>query len=137
MYKSQTPVSIGDRIISVISYVTAGWVGLIYMVILYFVGKPASLFLRYNIFQSIFISFFYFLFSYIFEFIFKNIVSHIPFINALVSWISFLFNMPLIFEYSAWQTIVNGLVIYMSIMALMGKFPRVYWVSRIIDKSVR
>lgn len=136
MYKSQTPVSIGDRIISVISYVTAGWVGLIYMVILYFVGKPASLFLRYNIFQSIFISFFYFLLCMIFGFI-SNILLQIPLINALVSWFILLFNRPVIFEYSAIQSFVMGLFIYMTVMALMGKIPRVYWVSRIIDKSVR
>lgn len=136
MYKSQTPVSIGDRIISVISYVTAGWVGLIYMVILYFVGKPASLFLRYNIFQSIFISFFYFLLCMIFGFI-SNILLQIPLINALVSWFILLFNRPIIFEYSAIQALVTGLFIYMSVVALLGKMPRVYWVSRIIDKSVR
>lgn len=136
MYKSKTPVSIGDRIISVISYVTAGWVGLIYMVILYFMNKSASLFLRYNIFQSIFISFFYFLLCMIFGFI-SNILLQIPLINALVSWFILLFNRPVIFEYSAIQSFVMGLFIYMSVMALMGKFPRVYWVSRIIDKSVR
>lgn len=136
MYKSQTPVSIGDRIISVISYVTAGWVGLIYMVILYFVGKPTSLFLRYNIFQSIFISFFYFLLCMIFGFI-SNILLQIPLINALVSWFILLFNRPVIFEYSAIQSFVMGLFIYMTVMALMGKMPRVYWVSKIIDKSVR
>lgn len=136
MYKSQTPVSIGDRIISVISYVTAGWVGLIYMVILYFVKKPASLFLRYNIFQSIFISFFYFLLCMIFGFI-SNILLQIPLINALVSWFILLFNRPVIFEYSAIQAFVMGLFIYMSVVALLGKMPRVYWVSRIIDKSVR
>lgn len=136
MYKSQTPVSIGDRIISVISYVTAGWVGLIYMVILYFVRKPASLFLRYNIFQSIFISFFYFLLCMIFGFI-SNILLQIPLINALVSWFILLFNRPVIFEYSAIQAFVMGLFIYMTVMALMGKMPRVYWVSKIIDKSVR
>lgn len=136
MYKSQTPVSIGDRIISVISYVTAGWVGLIYMVILYFVRKPASLFLRYNIFQSIFISFFYFLLCMIFGFI-SNILLQIPLINALVSWFILLFNRPVIFEYSAIQAFVMGLFIYMSVVALWGKMPRVYWVSKIIDKSVR
>lgn len=136
MYKSKTPVSIADRIISVISYVTAGWVGLIYMVILYFMNKPASLFLRYNIFQSIFISFFYFLLCMIFGFI-SNILLQIPLINALVSWFILLFNRPIIFEYSAIQSFVMGLFIYMTVMALMGKFPRVYWVSKIIDKSVR
>ena len=136
MYKSKTPVSIGDRIISVISYVTAGWVGLIYMVILYFMKKPASLFLRYNIFQSIFISFFYFILCMIFGFI-SNILFQIPLINALVSWFILLFNRPIIFEYSAIQALVTGLFIYMSVVALLGKMPRVYWVSRIIDKSVR
>ncbi len=136
MYKSGNPASIGDRIISVASYVTAGWVGLIYMVILYFMKKPASLFLRYNIFQSIFISFFYFLLCMILGFV-SNILLQIPLINALVSWFILLFNRPIIFEYSAIQSLVIGLFIYMSVVALLGKMPRVYWVSKIIDKSVR
>ena len=136
MYKSKTPVSIGDRIISVISYVTAGWVGLIYMVILYFMNKPASLFLRYNIFQSIFISFFYFLLCMIFGFI-SNILLQIPLINALVSWFILLFNRPVIFEYSAIQTLVMGLFIYMSVFSLFGQYPRVYKLSKIIDSAAR
>lgn len=136
MYKSSSPASIGDRIISVASYVTAGWVGLIYMVILYFMKKPASLFLRYNVFQSIFISFFYFIVCMVLGFV-SNILLQIPLINALVSWFILLFNRPVIFEYSLIQSIVVGLFIYMSIFALIGKMPRVYWVSKIIDRSVR
>lgn len=72
----------------------------------------------------------------IFGFI-SNILLQIPLINALVSWFILLFNRPIIFEYSAVQALVTGLFIYMSVVALLGKMPRVYWVSRIIDKSVR
>lgn len=67
----------------------------------------------------------------------SNILLQIPLINALVSWFILLFNRPFIFEYSAVQALVTGLFIYMSVVALLGKMPRVYWVSRIIDKSVR
>lgn len=72
----------------------------------------------------------------IFGFI-SNILLQIPLINALVSWFILLFNRPVIFEYSAIQAFVMGLFIYMSVVALLGKMPRVYWVSKIIDKSVR
>ena len=46
-------VGIFDRLVSFLSYVTAGWGGMIALVILYIRKKNPSKFLRYNAFQSI------------------------------------------------------------------------------------
>ena len=54
-------IGILDRLISCISYITAGWGGMIVLVVMYFRKKTPSRFLRYNAMQSIFISLFYFI----------------------------------------------------------------------------
>ena len=69
-----------------------------------------------------------------FELLFK-FLSYIPFLNYLVAQISFLFNRPVLFDYSAIQVFMIGLVFYMAGVSLLGRLPRVYWVSNIIDKS--
>ena len=125
-----------DRIISVLSYISAGWFGMIYLIILYFRKKMPSRFLRYNIFQSIFISLLFFVLSFGFGLVLK-FLSYIPFLNYLVATITFQFNRPILFQYSLIQVFVIGLTLYMSIICLMGRLPRVFWVSKIIDNSVR
>ena len=125
-----------DRIISVLSYISAGWFGMIYLIILYFRKKMPSRFLRYNIFQSIFISLLFFVLSFGFGLVLK-FLSYIKFLNYLVATITFQFNRPILFQYSLIQVFVIGLTLYMSIICLMGRLPRVFWVSKIIDNSVR
>lgn len=134
---SKTPaVTLADRLVSLLSYITAGWAGLIYLVIIYFRKKQPSRFLQYNVFQSIFISFFYFVLCMVIGFV-ANLLLAVPFINAIISWFILIFNRPVIFEFSIIQIFMIGLFVYMSIYALMGKYPRVYWISKIIDHSVR
>lgn len=125
-----------DRIISVLSYVSAGWFGMIYFVILYFRKKMPSKFLRYNIFQSIFISLLFFVLSFGFGLLLK-FLSYIPFLNYVVATITFQFNRPVFLQYSLIQVFIIGLTLYMSLICLRGRLPRVYWVSKIIDNSVR
>lgn len=128
--------SLGERIISCLSYLSAGWIGLIYCILLYFLKKSAGKFLRYNVFQSIFISLLYFVLCMTLGFI-CNILLVIPFINYLVSQILLIFNRPIFFEYSLIQTFVIGLVLYMAICSIVGRYPRIYKISKIIDYAVR
>ena len=130
-------VGIFDRLVSFLSYVTAGWGGMIALVILYIRKKNPSKFLRYNAFQSIFISLMFFIISYGLELILK-ILSYVPFLNYIVAFISLQFTKPVFFQYSLGQVLIIGLTLYMAIFALLGKYPRVYWVSsKIIDRQVR
>jgi len=125
-----------DRIISFLTYLTAGWVGFIYCIILYIRKKNPSHFLRFNVFQSIFISLLLFVLSMGMGFI-CNLLLHIPFINTIVSWFLLIFNRPILLDYSAIQIFILGLVFYMAIFSLCGRYPRVFWVSRIIDNAAR
>lgn len=125
-----------DRLVSFVSYLTVGWGGLIYAFIMYIGKKPLSRFLRFNIFQSIFISFLYFVLCMVLGFI-ADMLLHIPFINYLVSQIVFFLNGPLFFDYSIVQCFMIGLFIYMSVWSFLGKYPRVYKLSQIIDSAAQ
>ena len=132
----QYTVGLSDRIVSAISYLTAGWGGLVFSVIMYFAKKRFSHFAKYNIFQSIFISLLFFCLSMAFGLIFK-LLSYIPFLNYVVAYISFFLNRPFIFNYSIIESFMTGLIIYLCVQSLRGKYPRVYKISSIIDNASR
>lgn len=129
-------IGILDRIISFLSYITAGWGGMIVLVVMYFRKKTPSHFLRYNAMQSIFISLLYFIIAMGLGLILK-FLSYIPFINYLVAQIAFFFNRPLLLDYSLIQLFTTCLIAYLAIFSLLGIYPRVYWISKnIIDRNV-
>lgn len=129
-------IGILDRIISFLSYITAGWGGMIMLVVMYFRKKTPSHFLRYNAMQSIFISLLYFIIAMGLGLILK-FLSYIPFINYLVAQIAFFFNRPLLLDYSLIQLFTTCLIAYLAISSLLGIYPRVYWISKnIIDRNV-
>ena len=129
-------VGIVDRLVSFLSYVSAGWFGMIYCIVLFIGKKMPSMFVRYNVFQSIFISLLYFVLSFGFGLLLK-FLSYIPFLNYIVATITFQFNRPVFFDYSFIQTFMIGLTIYMAVISILGRRPRVFWVSKIIDNAVR
>lgn len=129
-------IGIFDRIISFLSYITAGWGGMIVLVVMYFRKKTPSHFLRYNAMQSIFISLLYFIIAMGLGLILK-FLSYIPFVNYLVAQIAFFFNRPLLLDYSLIQLFTTCLIAYLAISSLFGIYPRVYWISKnIIDRNV-
>ena len=129
-------VGIVDRLVSFLSYISAGWFGMIYCIVLFLGKKMPSMFVRYNVFQSIFISLLYFVLSFGFGLLLK-FLSYIPFLNYIVATITFQFNRPVIFDYSFIQAFMIGLTIYLAVISILGRRPRVFWVSKIIDNAVR
>lgn len=129
-------ISTVEKLLSAISYVTMGWGGMIAVLLLYFCKKQMSRFLRYNIFQSIFVSLLFFCIAMLIGFL-ANILSYIPGINYLVAQISFILNRPFLFGYSFLQAVALGIVFYMAVLSLMGRLPRLYWVSKLIDRQIK
>lgn len=132
----QSTIRLSDRLVSLLTYLTVGWAGLIYCIILFIQKKTPSHFLRYNVFQSIFVSLLYFVLCMVLGFV-SNLLLNIPFINSIISWFILIFNRPVLFDYSIVQIFVIGLLLYMSIVSLFGKYPRIYWVSKIIDNAAQ
>lgn len=130
------PVSLTDRFVSAATYITAGWGGIVYAVIMYFRKRKISKFTTFNIFQSVFVSLLFFAVSVILGFILK-ILSYIPLIDYLVVRLTFFFNRPLIGDYSLIQFFVFSVVIYMTFYAALGKIPVLFWISDIIRRQVK
>lgn|SRR5574344_33867 len=129
-------ISTKDKVVSLLTYLTVGWVGLIYCIVLFIKGSSPSRFIRYNVFQSMLIAFLYFTLCLGLGLLFQ-LLTIIPFINYLASQIMFLFNRPILFDYSFIQVFMIGLFLYLGIMSAFGKYPRVYKLSKIIDNMAQ
>lgn len=131
----KSDITFTERVVSAISYLTMGWGGMLYLIILALKRKSATRFIRYNSFQSIFLSFLYFILAMLFGAIF-HVLSAIPFLNRFIAKISQSIHTDFVLNYSFIQVIVFSIIIYTIIYSLLGKYPRIYWVSGIIDKQV-
>lgn len=128
-------ISVSERLIASLTYITAGFVGFVWLIYNALRKRQLSHFLSYHVFQSIFISFAFFLLTKLCEFI-VNILEFIPFINTLTRQIVFLLNRPVFGVYSLIQTIVFGTVLYLAITSFIGKYSKIPFVSDIIKSSV-
>ena len=130
-----TKPPLSDRLVSALSYLSAGFVGFLWLIFCLFTRCPLRPFVQYHIFQSIFLSILYFLLSIACGFV-LSILSYIPLINKLVAAITFMFNSPFIGQYSFIQIIVYTVVIFMTVTSFMGLYGRLPWVSDIIDQNI-
>lgn len=128
MQISKNPYPI-ERILSAGTYLTAGGVGFVWLIIAAFLKKQVASFLMYHIMQSIFISILFFLVSVLGNLVFV-ILYKIPIINA----IPYLINMPLtfLFNLSLVQMFTTVIILYLAISAGMGYYSYLPWVSNII-----
>ena len=124
-----------EKIISSTSYLTMGLTGFIWLILGLFTHARLKPFLQYHIFQSIFISLAFVVISIFVGWV-SNILSFIPFINRLVAQITFLLNMPLLFDYSLIQIILYGFLIFLAVTSFMGRYSYIPWVSDIIDQNI-
>ena len=125
-----------ERIVASLSYFTVGAFGFVYYIIALLMKKHLSYYLRYNILQSVFLSFLFFTLSMVLGFI-CNLLLMIPLVNVPVSWLILLFNRPFAGSYSLLQLALIALIVYLIFVAIRGKYPRVYWVSRVIESAVK
>lgn len=128
-------LTLTDRVVSALTYITAGWGGLIYAVLMYLRKRKISKFTTFNIYQSIFVSLLFFAVSVILGFVLK-ILSYIPLIDYLVVRLTFFFNRPFLADYSLIQIFIFAVVIYMTLYAAIGRIPVLYWVSDIIKRQL-
>ncbi|CDE42796.1 unknown [Clostridium sp. CAG:768] len=132
--QKDTPYMI-EKIIAALTYLTMGMVGFIWLIVGLFTKARLKPFLQYHIFQSIFISLAFAVLSTLISWI-SNLLSFIPIINRIVAQITFLLNMPLIFDYSLLQSVIYIFIIYLAVTAFIGKYSYIPWVSDIIDQNI-
>lgn len=133
---SQTEPVLLEKIIAALSYLTAGKIGFIWLLIALFTKQNLKPFLKYHIFQSIFIVIGFFLLSFLINAL-GNILSFIPVLNIVVMHISYLLGAPLISHFSLIDLVVYSIVFYLTITSFMGQYSYLPWVSDIIKANVR
>lgn len=121
-----------ERIVSALSYMSAGCAGFIWLLIAALMKKHVTPFLLYHILQSIFLSILYFLIATFADLIYV-ILYRIPLINAIPYFI----NMPLpfLFKLSIVQVITTSIILYLAITSFLGFYSYIPWVSDIIDTN--
>ena len=118
-----------ERILSAATYITAGGVGFVWLIIAALTKKQVTKFLMYHILQSIFLSILTYLVSILFNMVYI-ILYKIPLINA----IPYLLNLPLplFLGLSIIQVFTTTIILYLAITAGMGYFSYLPVISNII-----
>ena len=122
-----------EKILSAATYLTAGGVGFVWLIIAAFMKKRVTPFLMYHIMQSIFISILFFIATTLCNLLFV-ILYKIPVINAIPYFV----NMPLPFFFglSVIQVCTTTIILYLAITSFMGYYSYIPWVSDIINGNV-
>ena len=127
---AQQPIQ-AEKILSALSYLTGGTVGIIWLIVAYFKKMPLRAFLHFNIIQSIIISFIITAIS---------LLNYIPFIGTFINsifqfFIFFIagFTIPIGLDFSLLSLFFLGLAVYTAIWSFMGKIPEI----PIITKNIR
>ena len=110
-----------EKLVSALSYLTMGFVGFIYLIIVILTKRTLKPFLKYHIFQSIFISIGYYLLT-IFVGLICNILLFIPFINKITTAVLYYLSIDIIFGCSMIGLCICAVLFYLVITSLQGKY---------------
>ncbi len=124
-----------DRIISVLAYFTFGIFSIIWIVFANMTRKTMSSFLVFNLYQAVFIAVVLAVISLVYS-IAVNLLSVIPFIGNFSRWLDIILNQtPMYFTFTITGFFVTLLVIYLSVLSLLGRKPYIPFVSDIIASN--
>ena len=126
-----------ERIISALSYLTAGMFGFVWWIISIVLKKSVRPFLIYHIFQSIFISMAYFIVLTLYKFVFI-IFAKVPLLNSLIFAFDHIINgsIGIIYGFSLLQIAEVAVLSYLVITSFMGVYSYIPWVSDIINGNI-
>lgn len=127
-YGHSETVTVPDKIISVASYFTMGLAGFVYLIVLTLQKASMKQFLKYHIMQSIFVSILMYVITLVMQIII-GVGQHVPVVNDLIKiiWVLLMGNLGL--GFSVVNVLVVGLILYLSIGAIMSKYSYIPWVS--------
>lgn len=118
-----------EKILSCATYLTAGGVGFVWLIIAALTRKRVTPFLMYHILQSIFISICFYLISILGQMLYV-ILYRIPLINAIPYFLNM--PIPLAFGLSIIQIITSVIILYLAITSFMGYYSYIPWISDVI-----
>lgn len=130
---SRNPYPI-ERLLSAATYLTAGGVGFVWLILAAIFRKTVTNFLMYHILQSIFISLLCGVLLIFFDFI-DIIIKKIP----IICNIPYLLNMPLsfVFNLSILQVFSTTIILYLAITSFLGLYSYLPYISDIVKGNTK
>lgn len=129
-----------EKIVSVLSYFTMGFVGLIWLLISVAYKRKLKYFLMYNIAQSMIISIILYIFKLVIDIVF-SIFSLIPFLNTVVAVLNYIISVKLVkiafLSFSIVELFVFLLLIYISVGVLLSRIFYIPVLSNIMNKAMK
>jgi hypothetical protein len=132
--KMRTPSPI-EKIIAIGSYIFP-MVGFVIIIIVALMKKDMKPFLKYHIFQSIFIAFGLSIIAYGLTLL-MNMLSAIPVVKNVISFVTFYLNTPIVLGFSVITTIYFIVIMYLIIGVIRNSDSYIPWVSDIIKANLR
>ena len=127
-----------EKILSAATYLTAGGVGFIWLIIAALTKKVVRPLLMFHILQSIFLSIIFYLVKILLGLVITILVK-IPLIGFLTGAIAYYLITPLPFllNLSVIQAFTTTVILYLAITSFMGYYSYIPWVSDIIKGNTR
>ena len=135
--------SMPERILSALAYLSFGVIGLVLIIISAIMKTHLKTFVKFNIYQAILISLIFFIVKYTYYLVvtileFLKIIPAIgTLLNSFFHFLAyFLIGFPLVFGLSVVALAVFGIIIYLTVMSLMGKVPYIPFISSNIKRII-
>lgn len=132
-------ISFPEKIIAALTYITSGFVGILWLILGAITKQKLKPFLKFHIYQSIFLYLLFFIVSNILGAI-LNLLSFIPILSGIIGLLNFIFQINLIHFAGLHLSLINiiflTILIYLTLSALFGKYSYVPWVSNIIKANI-
>lgn len=128
--------SILERLICCATYFSGGLIGVIWLIICFLMKINVSFFTQYHVSQSVVFWLIIYVFN-LFLSIFIGFLIRIPFLGDLIANIIRFFQAPLYFGFSLIGGLLTILVLYMAILALLGLYSYVPFLSDLINTRRR
>lgn len=128
-------ILISEKVLSVLSYLTFGIVGFLWIFLANIKKKKIKYFLSYHIYQSIFIAVLLTLINYLFSTLFF-ICSKIPFIGIVSATINYYLSVKIISIFGFQSTLVYLAVMFLKIYLIVGVIMGRYLYIPFVTKTM-
>ena len=131
-----------EKIISILSYITMGIIGLVWLLIAHFSKKKLRYFLMFNIVQSMIIAIFLAILKLTLNIIF-SILSIVPFINIIAAKLNYIISVKILIfpilnlSFNVIEIILYILLIYIIMGVLTSRIFYIPYLTSLISKLLK
>ena len=131
-----------EKIVSVLSYLSMGIVGIIWVILAYILKKNIKFFMMYNIYQSIIISVLLAIIKLVLDIILQ-ILAMIPFLSYISATFNYLISIKIIrlypfgISFTILELIVSIILLYICVGVIIGRIFYVPLITNLVQKLTK